>query len=136
MLGRVALALLASSVPANLVQDQPVGPRSAEWAPHRALKILYAGYPEGSREAAFESFLGEWFDKVGTIHLKDLSMATAADWDLVIADWTSQYGKDGYEAPEGLTSAPANLGDDFTKPVIAMTYVGTQIRRQGKLDWL
>ena len=50
---------------------------------------------------------------------------------------TSQYGCDGYEKLERrLHSAPLALPEDFTRPVVAMTYVGTQLRRRHKLDWL
>ena len=99
-------------------------PQDDAWTPHRALKVLYAGAPGGSREAAF-----------GVIDLAQLSKERAAGFDVVIADWKSQYGKDGYEKPDGLYSAPATLDDEFVKPVVAVTYVGTQIRRKGKLDW-
>ena len=107
-----------------------------EWASHRSLKILYAGKADGQREKAFAEFLGRWFDTSSTIPLETLSMETAADYDVVIVDWVSQYGNDGYPKRERrLFGAPAKLGPDFTKPIVAMTYVGTQVRRGGKLDW-
>ena len=98
--------------------------------------MLYAGYPGGSREEAFEGFLAEWFDESAALPLAELDAKRAEGFDLVIVDWTSQYGKDGYEKPQGLTSAPGELDEDFTRPVIAMTYVGTQLRPRHKLDWL
>ena len=104
------------------------------WAPHRKLKVLYAGYPDGSREAAFETFLRKWFDTVDTIHLEKLSMTTARDFDVIIADWTSYYGKDGY--PERAPALKTRLPDSFTRPVVAMTYVATRLRPKHKLDWL
>lgn len=134
-LAATAATVLSATI--AVAQETAAPATDDAWAPHRGLKVLYAGYPEGSREAAFESFLGRWFDTVETIHLKHLSMQTAQDFDVVIADWMSQYGNDGYPARENsLYSAPANLAADFTKPVIAMTYVGTQIRGEYKLDWL
>lgn len=132
MLSTVMLLALAQAAP----QDAPPGPDAPEWAPHRALKVLYAGYPGGSREEVFAAFLEEWFDESATIPLRELDMERAAGFDLVIADWMSQYGNDGYEKPEGLHNVGHQLGDDFTKPLIAMTYVGTQLLPQGKLDWL
>jgi hypothetical protein len=107
------------------------------WAPHRAVKVLYAGSEGGHRERAFGAFLEQWFDTSATLPLEKLSMATAADFDVVIVDWVSQYGNDGYEGRENrLFGAPITLGPDFTKPLVAMTYVGTQVRREYKLDWL
>lgn len=107
------------------------------WEPHRALHVLYAGYEGGHRERVFAEFLGEHFDRVETIPLAELSMDRAKDSDVVIADWVSRYGCDGYEELENrLHSAPLDLPADFTKPVVAMTYVGTQVRGGYKLDWL
>jgi hypothetical protein len=107
------------------------------WAPHRATRVLYAGWPGGSREKAFESFLKQWFDKVGVIDLQKLSMATAGDYDVVIADWCSQYGMDGYQKRENsLFSPKVKLGSEFTKPIIAMDYVSSSLWAQPKLDWL
>ena len=64
-------------------------------------------------------------------------MATAANHDVVIVDWVSQYGNDGYpKRDNSLFSAPTTLGPGFTRPTIAMTYVGTQVRSGQKLDWL
>ena len=64
-------------------------------------------------------------------------METAKAFDVVIVDWVSQYANDGYPKRESrLFGAPKQLGPDFTKPFIAMTYVGTQVRRGYKLDWL
>jgi len=130
-LSLLSVAALGAALPAQA----PVA--DAAWKEHRQLKVLYAGSPGGSREAAFEEFLGQWFDEVDTISIADLKSSTAAEWDVVIADWVSQYGNDGYPKREGsLFSAPCSLPADFTKPVVAMTYVGTNIRRGYKLDWL
>ena len=107
------------------------------WQPHRTLKVLYAGSAGGTREKAFDAFLREHFDSVGVIALDKLTMASATDYDVVIADWVSQYGNDGYpKGKNSLSSAPITLGPEFTKPFIAMSYVGTQVRAEYKLDWL
>jgi hypothetical protein len=135
MLGIATLAMTLGAA-GGAPQDALPGPDAPEWAPHRALKVLYAGYPGGSREEAFGAFLEEWFDESAVIPLKELDTDSANGFDLVIVDWTSQYGKDGYEKPQGLTSAPGELDEDFTKPVIAMDYIGTQLRPRYKLDWL
>ncbi|MDA1265933.1 MAG: protein-disulfide reductase DsbD family protein [Planctomycetota bacterium] len=106
------------------------------WAAQRDLKVLYAGYAGGHRERVFGEFLKQHFDHSATIPLTELSMESAAGFDVVIADWMSQYGCDGYERPDGLHGVPMQLPVGFTKPVVAMTYVGTNLRRGYKLDWL
>lgn len=107
------------------------------WAPYRKLKVLYAGKEGGSREKAFATFLERHFLASATLPLGRLSMETAREFDVVIVDWVSQYGNDGYpKRDRSLFMAPIQLGPDFTKPFIAMTYVGTQVRRGYKLDWL
>ncbi len=124
-------ALLAPAA----VSQAPATPDA--WGTHRAIRVLYAGWPDGSREKAFAAFLREWFDTVGVIGLGTLSKATAEGYDVVIADWASQYGNDGYPKRENsLYSAPVSLGADFGKPVIAMSYVSSNLRRSHKLDWL
>jgi hypothetical protein len=116
---------------------QPPDADAQAWAEHRKIRVLYAGWAGGSREQAFAPFLKEWFDTVGVIPLGDLSAETAAGYDVVIADWGSQYGNDGYPKRENsLYSAPGQLGPQFTKPVIAMSYVSSNLRRDYKLDWL
>ena len=130
----VSIGVLASAlVQPVCAQANDVDP----WAKHRSLKVLYAGKEGGHREKVFGQFLEKHFDKSGTLPLEKLSMETAREFDVVIVDWMSQYGCDGYPKRErSLYSAPANLSASFTKPMIAMTYVGTQIRRGHKLDWL
>ena len=114
--------------------DEP-GPEA--WAKHRGIRVLYAGWPGGSREKAFKAFLEQWFDRVGILDLKKLSVETAADYNIVIADWGSHHGKDGYwRGAESLFSAKITLGPEFKTPIIAMGYVGGIIRLEYKLDWL
>lgn len=114
-----------------------LGADAASWQPHRATRVLYAGWPNGSREAAFRAFLGQHFDTVQVLDLAKLTKTAAADFDVVITDWASQYGKDGYpERKNVLTSAPVRLPDDFDVPVIAMDYVSSNLRSRRKLDWL
>jgi hypothetical protein len=107
------------------------------WAPHRSTKVLYAGKAGGQREKVFAAFLRDNFDGSATLPLEELSMATAKDFDVVIVDWVSQFGCDGYPKRQGrLFSAPTTLDADFTKPFIAFSYVASNVRPQGKLDWL
>jgi hypothetical protein len=141
-LARLAIASLCVAAipcqqPAGHAGADVIGADAAAWAPHRATKVLYAGWPGGSREAAFRAFLERHFDRASVIDLAKLSPATAAGFDVVIADWGSQYGNDGYQKGEGSPlSAPVKLDDTFDVPVIAMDYVSTNLRPRRKLDWL
>ena len=132
---RLVLTLGAAALSALPTLAQQVDEDA--WRPHRALKVLYAGKEGGHREQVFGAFLQRWFDKSDTIPFADLSMRTAADWDVVIVDWVSQYGNDGYPPREsGLFRPPKELGPEFTKPMISMSYVSDSIRGAYKLDWL
>ena len=134
---RLLLPTLAAGLLLGSTRAQVPEADQQAWSPHRSTRVLYAGWPGGSREKAFEPFLKQWFDHVGVIDLEQLSVATAKDYDVVIADWCSQYGNDGYPKRENsLFSPKVELGDDFTRPVIAMDYVSTALRGQHKLDWL
>lgn len=127
--------LAASALTAPRAQE-PL-PADPAWQPHRSIRVLYAGWPGGSRETVFAGFLRQWFDEVGICDLEQLSMQTAQDYDVVIADWCSQYGNDGYPKRENsLFGVKNSLGPEFTKPILAMDYVSSHIRPRYKLDWL
>ncbi|HEX6811661.1 MAG TPA: hypothetical protein VF384_08575 [Planctomycetota bacterium] len=127
--------LLASAATQSAATQTPDADAKA-WASHRNTRVLYAGWPGGSREKAFEPFLQQWFDTVATINLEKLSNETAKGYDVVIADWCSQYGNDGYPKSDSLSTPRVSLGNEFTKPVIAMDFVSSSLRRRHKLDWL
>ena len=130
-------ALAQAPAPDAAAGADVVGADAGAWRVHRATKVLYAGWPGGSREAAFRAFLERHFDHVEVVDLAKLDAAKAAPHDVVIADWSSQYGKDGYPERKGsLTSAPVSLPVDFDVPVVAMDYVSSNLRRDHKLDWL
>jgi hypothetical protein len=129
-------AFAGSLLLANAATQTPEADRKA-WDEHRKTRVLYAGWPGGSREQVFQAFLAQWFDQVTVIDLEKLSVATAGDHDVVIADWCSQYGNDGYPKRENALSTPkVALGAEFTKPIIAMDYVSSSVRARHKLDWL
>ena len=134
----IVLGILAS-VPTrtSASEDAPGKPdpssQSASWAEHRSTRVLYAGFEGGSRWKSFEGFLSQWFDTVGTLPLADLDEKTAAGYDVIITDWTSHYGNDGYS--EERAPFPKQLGPGFARPVIALDYTGARLRRD-KIDWL
>ena len=134
---RLLLSTFAASLLLGGGRAQVADADREAWAAHRPTRVLYAGWPGGSREQAFAPFLKQWFDTVSVIDLEKLSVATAKDYDVVIADWCSQYGNDGYPKRENSLFSPSvDLADDFTKPVIAMDYVSSRVRAEYKLDWL
>ncbi len=122
--------------PASRPASQLASEAEDAWAPHRKLKILYAGDLEGSRAKVFDEFLKEWFDQVQSIDLTKLDKQSAEPFDVVIADWKSQYGNDGFEKPQGLHGTPTQLGLDFDKPIITMDYLAEGLRSEDKLNWL
>ena len=137
VLSALAGSLLLASAATQATATQTPDADAKAWASHRNTRVLYAGWPGGSREKVFAEFLKQWFDTVSVIDLEKLSTATAKDHDVVIADWCSQYGNDGYPKRENSLFSPSvDLADDFTKPVIAMDYVSTALRGRHKLDWL
>lgn len=125
-----SLLLGLAALPAPAQSD----PQAKEW-PGRSLAILYAGSPGGFRETSYTTFLHEWFDKVDAIDLRQLSVKAAQPYDVVIADWTSRYGHDGYA--EDMSGAGVVLPEDFSKPVIMLSAVGGEITRgRSKIGWL
>ena len=134
---RTRTLLAACSAAALAGHSLAQAPTTDPWQTHRSTRVLYAGAAGGAREKAFDAFLRQHFDTVAVIALDKLSMASAENFDVVIADWRSQYGNDGYpKRDNSLYSVPIKLGPEVTKPLIAMTYVGTQLRPEHKLDWL
>lgn len=143
----LALWLSSPAVAQETAQEEPSSPaadspviessrlgEAADW------KILYAGSPGGSREKAFVEFLGEHFKVVEAMNLEKLTVETAAPYDVIVADWTSQYGNDGYgkgvNDGGALNMPKVKLPPSFSKPVIAIDYVAAKITRRTKLDWL
>ena len=123
----LGLSIFAAALPSLPAQEA--------WAAHRGIRVLYAGAPGGSREQAFAKFLRAHFDRVQILDLAKLDAAAATDSDVVIADWVSQYGNDGYQKADPI-KVPITLDVGFTKPVITMSYVASQLRPGRKLDWL
>ncbi len=123
--------LLASSLAAG--QDASAVPSPGLGAA-KDWKILYAGSPDGFREKAWVEFLREHFATVDARSLAGISPADAAPYDVVIADWTSRYGNDGY--PKDFAGPETALGSGWTKPTILIGAVGGEIARHSLIDWL
>lgn len=127
----LALALTGAALP-GLAQEARVPDRGL--GPAHRFKILYAGSPGGFREGAYVEFLRGWFDVVDAIDLRGLDAAAAAPYDVVLADWRSWYGNDGY--PEEHESHDTRLPADFAKPVILIGAVGGELVPESKIGWL
>jgi hypothetical protein len=130
-------------LPAQTAQQQPAQQPTqqlTQQAEHELFgeakntKILYAGSPGGSREKAFTEFLKQWFDKVDTLDLRKLNSSSAEPYDVVIADWTSRYGNDGYK--KDMNGPSIQLGPKFKKPIVMIGAVGGEIAKHSLLDWL
>lgn len=125
------------SIAARSHTAPPTEVQASQWGDRRKIKVLYAGMPGGSRETVFREFLGVWFDEVGVIDLNELNARIADPFDVVVADWASHYGNDGYDAdaPSRLRRT-VTLGDEFDKPIVAFASVADHLRPEHKLDWL
>jgi hypothetical protein len=106
-----------------------------ELGEHSKLAILYAGESGSAREKAFVEFLRPLFAKVGTLDLATLDPESAADYDVVIADWKRRYPR---AQDASWSSAPGALPPEFTKPIVMLGAIGGEITRslRPKLDWL
>ena len=122
----VVLAASLMSAPAGAQASYDLGD-----AKH--LKVLYAGVPDTPRAKAFVEFLKANFEKVGELDVTQLSMATAALWDVVVCEGKRLYPMDP-EKPS-LNQAKCDLGADFTKPIVMIaSMVGVQ--NHTKIGWL
>ena len=127
------LAFLASIASGQTPPSPPAAaPRAAGAGDATDLSILYAGAPGGEREKHFVEFLEEWFPEVQTISLEELTSKAAEPFDVVVADWKSQY-KDGRSLPDA--EPKVRLDPGYSKPTICLASVGAAICG-GKLDWL
>jgi len=112
----------------------PAADGGGELGDARALRILYAGVPGDARETAFVEFLREHFESVGSIAVEKLSTATAAGYDVVVADGNRLYPMDPKNPSIDLKST--SLGPDFTRPIVMISAQGGTIQHHTKIDWL
>ena len=88
--------------------------------------------PAARARHTFLELLDEWFPDVHTISLAELNSESAAEFDVVVADWKPAYDngeyQDGVEPPRSLDTA-------YAKPTVTIGRVGTTLAG-GKIDWL
>ena len=109
--------------------------RAEEVAP---LNVLYAGNPGSPREAEFVELLQNNGAAVGKIRLTDVTKEAAANYDVVILDWTSVMGK-GADGQPSLDMPPIpKLSDDYDRPTILIGAVAGHYGNTNKLkiSWL
>ncbi|MCC6360594.1 MAG: hypothetical protein IT450_17790 [Phycisphaerales bacterium] len=99
-----------------------------------SLRVLYAGKPGSEREARITAFLQKHFTRVGKASLTEFKPADAADYDVVIFDWTPM-------APEGrILPQPElpELDESYDRATVMVGHVGGSLGGQQhlKLDWL
>ncbi len=118
----LAVAALAASLPAQAA------------ARKLDLAVGYAGAPDAARTAAWMEFLGAHFREAKALPLADLSMQTAAPFDVVIVDGPPAVVEGGRIH---LPKVPS-LDRSFTKPVVLVgAAAGTLLGHVHiKLDWL
>jgi len=106
------------------------------------LRVLYAGRPGSTREKEFLELFGAHFVKTAAIDVKKVTTTAAADWDVVVMDWSDIYPRDDkgkiIQNSTKLNTPQAQLPEGFSRATVMMGSVaGSVHRRQGlKLDWL
>jgi hypothetical protein len=120
----------------------PAAPRASA-ADVIPLKVLYAGKPGSDREADFVALLEKHFAKVGKAELPKLTAEQAAEWDVVVMDWTAVLirdakGKYTEHSPQIEMPPLPKLGDDYAKPTVLIGAVAGQFGNAHKLkiNWL
>ena len=79
-----------------------------------ALRILYVGHPNSSREVDFLAFLRQHFREVNTGDLARFNAGQAADADVILFD----YDGDGFKAPR------PSLPTDYARPTVTIGVAG------------
>jgi len=123
-LAMIALVVAASPIAAVAAHDLGEA---------KQLKVLYAGPSGTEREKAFVTFLREHFTTVAVIDIEMLSVDTAKQHDVVIADGKRLYPMD---EKRQLATPRVKIGADFTKPIIMISAVGGTIQKHTKIEWL
>lgn len=108
-------------------------PAEFELGAERKLAVLYAGVLETPRAQSFVEFLQANFDRVGALDVTKLSMATAAGYDVVVADGNRVYPMD---PQKGLGLPKIVLGPDFTRPIVMLSALAGQMQTHTKIGWL
>lgn len=114
------LALAFPQEPASQPARQPVA-------------VLYAGELGTPRAEDFLGYLRQRFVRVGAIASGELIASGAKDWDVVVADGTTD-----------LTNNRLSFGGctklefprDWTKPTILIASAGRSIEKTTKIGWL
>lgn len=126
MTARISLLVAAVALAASLPAQDP--------QPKLDLAVGYAGAPDQARTAAWLDFLGAHFREAKALPLADLSMTTAAPFDVVIVDGPPAVVEGGRIH---LPQVP-KLDRTFTKPVVLIGAAAGRLLGDVhiKLDWL
>lgn len=123
--------------------EPPQAQASTSTAPAAAarkepLAVLYAGAPGSEREARWLAFLRAECARAESVDLRKLTPGAAADFDVVVADWSRRYvaGADGKYEFDSDSGHGATLPSALEKPVILLGAVGGEVARASKIGWL
>ena len=119
-------------------QNQASTPTAAALARKEPLAVLYAGEPGSEREARWLAFLRAECARAESVDLRKLTPGAAADFDVVVADWSRRYvaGADGKYEFDSDSGHGATLPSALEKPVILLGAVGGEVARASKIGWL
>jgi hypothetical protein len=109
-----------------------------------ALKIFYAGHSGSEREADFVALLEKHFAKVGKGELSKFTPKQAAEYDVVILDWTSIFtsrkgdGTIDMVAPSIEMPPIPKLDEKYDRPTVLIGAVAGHFGNENKLkiNWL
>src|SRR5438067_5623999 len=104
------------------------------------LKVFYAGHSGSEREADFVALLEKHFAKVGKGELSKFTADQAAEYDVVILDWTSiftTHNEDGSipkDAPPSIEMPPIpKLDEKYDRPTVLIGAVAGHFGNENKL---
>lgn len=97
------------------------------------LSVLYAGYLDTPRERSFVSLLKSAFARVEVAELEKLDSASAAEFDVVVADWSERFKDGRFVGPQGFEN---RLGRKFTKPIVMVGAIGGRLPEGTKFNHL
>jgi hypothetical protein len=96
----------------------PATERSAD---RIALRVLYVGNADATRGREYLAFLKEHFAAAKAVQREGFDTAAAADWDVVLLDW-SQRDVDIRKMAE--VASPLGPRDEWNKPTVLLGSAG------------
>lgn len=92
------------------------------------VRVLYYGDPGSPRAADYRSFLARHFTKVTVRDLREFKEADTRDHDVVVIDWSIDYGPNGDTDLHGFRMP--RLSREYARPTILVAWAGGAVT-----DW-